>query len=223
MNLLSHYTLLADLFDYPRSNYPQKVEQVLLYFQKNDPHIYKILEPFVKQILGMELKEIEELYTRTFDVQAATTLDVGYILFGEDYKRGEILSHLNREHRLAQNECGQELADHLPNILRLLPRLKDRELLQELVSEILAPALQKMISEFDPERLSVKEKLYQKHYKTLIESQREWATIYSLALKTLQEALHKDFSFSKKTLSRPSMDFLKSLGAEIEIEDERVG
>jgi hypothetical protein len=31
------------------------------------------------------------LFTRSFDVQAVTTLDLGYIVFGEDYKRGELL------------------------------------------------------------------------------------------------------------------------------------
>ena len=221
MNSLSQYRVLADLFDYPKSDYFTKVSQVLSYLKHDDPKAHELLEPFEQQILRMELKDIEELYTRTFDVQSATTLDIGYVLFGDDYKRGEILSHLNREHRSHENPCGQELADHLPNVLRLLPKLQDQELLHELVEEILAPALEKMISEFDPKRLVIKEQLYQKHYKTLIESKSEWATIYSCALKTLYHILKKDFSFSVKTLSRPSADFLTSLGTEIEIEDER--
>ena len=71
--------------------------------------------------------DLQELHTRTFDVQALTTLGTGYVLFGDDYKRGALLSNLNREHNDAQNDCRGELADHLPNVLRLIPKLKDQE------------------------------------------------------------------------------------------------
>ena len=45
--------------------------------------------------------------------QVLATLDIGYVLFGDDYKRGELLANLNQEHRKANNDCGTELADHL--------------------------------------------------------------------------------------------------------------
>ena len=68
-----------------------------------------------------------ELYLRTFDVQAITTLDIGYVLFGEDYKRGALLAGLSAEHKKVSNDCGIELADHLPNVLRLLPKMEAGE------------------------------------------------------------------------------------------------
>ena len=74
--------------------------------------------------------DLQELHTRTFDVQSLTTLDIGYVLFGDDYKRGALLSNLNQEHSRAENDCRGELADHLPNLLRLIPKLKDQDLLE---------------------------------------------------------------------------------------------
>ena len=62
-----------------------------------------------------------------------------------------MLSNLNREHAKAGNDCGSELADHLPNLLRLLPKLENAGLREELVREVLVPALMLMIREFDPE------------------------------------------------------------------------
>jgi len=59
-------------------------------------------------------------------------------------------------------DCGAELADHLPNFLRLMPKLRDRELLRDLVDELLVPALRKMIAEFEPRRIERKTELYKK-------------------------------------------------------------
>jgi len=64
-------------------------------------------------------------------VQAVTTLDVGFILFGDDYKRGEMLVNISREIKEVGHDCGNELADHLPNILFLVSRMEDYELREE--------------------------------------------------------------------------------------------
>src|SRR3989338_4637823 len=150
---MNHYSLLADLFEYPQPGYIETVKGVQFYLKKNYPQASETLSSFSKTIFQMSVKDIQELYSRSFDVQAATTLDVGYVMFGDDYKRGELLVNLNREHRNVQNECGHELPDHLPNMLRLIAKLKDEKLVVELVEEILGPALLKMISDFDPKRL----------------------------------------------------------------------
>jgi nitrate reductase assembly molybdenum cofactor insertion protein NarJ len=171
---------------------------------------------------------MEELFTRSFDVQSITTLDVGYVLFGEDYKRGELLSNLNREHNEADIDCKGELADHLPNLLRLIAAFGEvpdkAELVEELVEEILAPALRQMISEFDPERLEEKDECYLQHYKTLIETPGEYFTAYCHCLEAVHLVLAKDFSLKEKAAEKPpmlepSLSFLKSVRQEMEIED----
>jgi nitrate reductase assembly molybdenum cofactor insertion protein NarJ len=170
---------------------------------------------------------MEELFTRSFDVQSVTTLDVGYVLFGEDYKRGELLANLNREHNESGIDCRNELADHLPNLLRLLAVIGDEpdkaEMLEELVEEILAPGLRQMIAEFDPERLEEKDECYLQHYKTLIETPGEYFTAYSHCLRAVRLVLEKDFSLKEKAAVKPpmleqSIDFLKSVRQEMEIE-----
>ena len=146
-----HYNILAGLFAYPDSNFPANVKQVQKYLDQNYPKAGAELKKFTKFVSNASQTELEELFTRSFDVQAVTTLDLGYVLFGDDYKRGAGLVNLNREHREAGNDCYNELADHLPNILRLLCKMQKPEFRVELVEKIVAPALQKIIGEFDPE------------------------------------------------------------------------
>jgi len=117
---------------------------------------------FSRYVNSTSHEELEELFSRTFDVQAITTLDIGYVLFGDDYKRGELLVNLNREHREAGNECGSELADNLSNILKLLPKMKDHEIRNELIEKLIMPALEKIINEFNAENVNLKNKIYKK-------------------------------------------------------------
>ncbi len=87
--------------------------------------------------------EAEERYTGLFDLNPVCTLHVGYQLFGETYQRGEFLAHLSRELRERGLDPGQELPDHLPNLLRLLAGV-DEENATTLLEAALVPALQKM-------------------------------------------------------------------------------
>jgi nitrate reductase assembly molybdenum cofactor insertion protein NarJ len=150
---------------------------------------------------------------------------VGYVLFGDDYKRGEMLANLNREHSEAQNDCGTELADHLPNVLRLIPELRDEELVEDLAYAILAPALSEMIREFSTDRIQKKNESYEKHYKTLIETpavaEADAVTLYQFTLKSLYSVLKQDFSRIQTTpLKRFSSNFLGSIKVENEIEEK---
>jgi nitrate reductase molybdenum cofactor assembly chaperone len=215
---LSHYTLLADFFDYPNVTYVEKAKITLAHLKKNYPQTTEMLTLFSHEIEKMALRDLQELYTRSFDVQAATTLDVGYVLFGDDYKRGETLVNLNREHKTVNNPCGSELSDHLPTVLRLLPMLKDPAFTDELVREMVGPALVKMISDFDPMKLEKKEVLFKKHYKTVIEVEREKAVMFGQPLKALYEVLKSDFSLVEKTEPKQTSDFLKFVTEENEIE-----
>lgn len=190
---VAHYGLLAELFDFPGPSTAARGREVLALLRDNYPAAASELQCFLDGIPPLPL-DLQELHTRTFDVQSITTLDIGYVLFGDDYKRAELLSNLTREHTQVENDCQRELADHLPNVLRLLPRLKDRDLRAELVSEILVPALLLMIREFDTSRIEKKNTNYQKHYKTLIDpAPGSDLTIYCRALKALLEVLMKDF------------------------------
>lgn len=221
-----HYRLIASLFEYPDAGYPDRVRQVKTFFDDNYPAAAEKLHRFLEHLPVDDLVAMQELFTRSFDVQAIATLDIGYVLFGDDYKRGELLANLNREHVNAKNDCGNELADHLPNILRLMGCLRDEELLEDLAYAIVGPALLEMIGEFDADRLEKKNESYEKHYKTLIETpvvQMEAVTVYKLALSSLYEVLKQDFSRVEKMPLKRKSDFLGSVGVEIEIEERASG
>ena len=133
-----------------------------------------------------------------------------------------MLANLNREHREADNHCGRELADHLPNLLRLLPKLKDDDLIEELVESVLAPALRQMIGEFSAERIEKKNEAYEKHYKTIIDTpyvQDEAITLYQFPLQALYAVLKQDFALSETSVSVETTDFLGSLSTEHKIEE----
>ncbi|MDE2026929.1 MAG: hypothetical protein KGJ11_00130 [Candidatus Omnitrophica bacterium] len=216
---LKHYELSADLFRYPDRSFYKNVAELLTLLKEKYPSAGQALQIFFDHIIDKELKCMEELYTRSFEIQAITTLDVGYVLFGDDYKRGEILSNLAREHETAQNDCGIQLADHLPNLLCLMARSKDGGFIKDLVEEILSPALKSMIDEFEPQRIAQKNELYKKHYKTLIETSTSDAFVYQHALKALFFVLKQDFEIQEDSLKRYAPDnFLSSLNTEMSVE-----
>ena len=215
---LSQYALLSYLFDYPDTHFLSLTQEVRQNLDPKYTKAHEALSQFISHVSSMDVKELQEIFTRSFDIQAATTLDVGYLLFGDDYKRGQLLVHLNQEHQKTKNSCGTELPDHLPNVLRLISKLEDQDLIKELVSEILVPALLKMLSDFDPARLQKRDVLYEKYYQTVISIEKEKALLYRNALQALYEVFIQDFNIEPKTLSLPSQEFLSSLQQEIKIE-----
>jgi nitrate reductase assembly molybdenum cofactor insertion protein NarJ len=148
MPVLTRYERLADLFEYPGPDYPERVDTARSLLEGRYPEAASRLEAFASALppgdgtlSEKELHEVQEIFTRSFDVQPITTLGVGYVMFGDDYKRGEVLVNLSREHREAGVDCGTELPDHLPTVLRLLARWRNPELATEFVEALLHPVL----------------------------------------------------------------------------------
>jgi len=213
---------LAPLFEYPDADYPDRVRDVRDCLQGGRySDAVEELDRFIALLPVDNLHTMQELFTRSFDVQAVTTLDVGYVLFGDDYKRGELLANLNREHRNACVDTGTELADYIPNLMRLMAVIEDEEVLHDLAYAILGPALLEMIAEFSAERIQKRNKSYKKHYKTLIEAPAvgsEAITLYQFALKSLYEVLKQDFTLIETMPLKRSSNFLASVSRENEIE-----
>jgi len=220
------YELLAPLFEYPCAGYPERVRDIEVYLSGRYSDAAAQLGRFVELLPADDLQAMQELFTRSFDVQAATTLDVGYVLFGDDYKRGILLANLNREHRNACVDTGTELADHIPNLLRLMAVIEDEEVLHDLAYAILGPALLEMIGEFSTERIEKRNKSYEKHYKTLIETPAvatEAVTLYQFALKSLYAVLKQDFALIETMPLQRNSDFLASVSRENKIETAATG
>lgn len=225
MSALTHYERLAALFDYPDARYLERVAEARDALAGAFPAAILHLDAFAQALPGnggrigpMQLEEVQEIFTRSFDVQSITTLGVGYVMFGDDYKRGELLVNLNRELDDAGIPCGTELPDHLPNVLRLLACWKDSDLVREFVEEILYPALRMMIEEFEEDRITQRNRLYKKHFKTLIASSERRGTMFRLPLAAVLAVLEQEFSLSARVPVEQDNDFLRFVGRELDIE-----
>ncbi len=200
--LQADYELLADLFIYPLHNsYKERIREIQKHLFSVLPESADAMSPYLDFMNHSSLTEMQELFLRSFDVQAITTLDIGFVLFGEDYKRGQLLVHLNGEHREAGNVCETELSDHLTNVLRLLPKMKDLPMRNEIALRLVIPAVEKMIAEFDFKKIEKKDEVYKKHLKTVIEYSQAYRTVYQSLLQSLFMALKNDFGYEPPAAS----------------------
>lgn len=216
---VARYDALAALFAYPGPGFEAALDGVASHFGARYPRAAEELGRFRRQLPDDGLITLQELHTRTFDVQAITSLDIGYTLFGEDYKRGALLANLSAEHGRAGHDCGLELADHLTNVLRLVPRMTDAEVQGEFVRLLLLPALMAMLAEFEPDKMAKKEDLYRRHHKTIIAAMGGDArTAYRHALETVVEVLHEDFGAGEAPAIDQESRFAGAVGDEMTIE-----
>lgn len=212
---LIHYDILASVFYFPDNFYPEQVETCQSVLEDKYPALAREFESFLHFVHDIPEEELEKIFIRTFDIQSLCCLDVGYVLYGEDYTRGRILANLNKEHNEAGVDCKGELADRLPNILRLMPRLQDEELLNEIVRYLLKPALDKMIDEFIPNRIREKEKIYQKFHKTVLNKREDHVTKFRIPLSVLRKILDIDFPDMEKFELAEGKDFMDSVKSEM--------
>lgn len=212
---LIHYDILASIFYFPDDFYTEQVETCQSLLEKKHPVLAQEFESFLEFVRKIPNEELEKIFIRTFDIQALCCLDVGYVLFGEDYTRGRILANLNKEQHKAGVDCKGELADRLPNLLRLIPRLQDQELLEEMVSYLLKPSLDKMIDEFVPNRIREKEEIYQKFHKTVLNKQEDYVTKYRIPLNVLRKLLEIDFPDTEIFEMAEDKDFMESVKGEM--------
>lgn len=168
---MQNYSLFAELFRYPHSSTKSKLLDLKELIANDYPESLDLISSFIEQQNNKNLDEQREYYIKTFDVQASCYMDIGYILFGEDYKRGEFLVNLSKEHKIAGNDCGSELADHLPNLLLLLTKTQDKVFAEELAYCLMIPAIKEML-------------------KTFVDK----GNIYKNTLEILLNILEKDFS-----------------------------
>ena len=142
------YLHLGHLFRYPDEEYLQHLDHVAQALAKGE--VKEMLEPFRSFVAKSEFTDLEELFTRTFDMNPLTCLEVGWHLYGEDYKRGELL--VNMRQALAQYHLpeSEELPDHMSHCLQLLARMEPEEA-PIFVDEYLLPALEKILESLKPE------------------------------------------------------------------------
>lgn len=194
MRKLEHYNLLAEVFKYPSANTPKKIMECQEFLDANFPESGEEFKRFSDFIASSTDDEIEEIFTKTFHIQATCFLDLGYVIFAEDYKRGEFLMNMKNEQKKFNNDHSPELADNLPYVLTLLPLHDDEGFVNELVKMIMVPALEKMLSEFDERKTQIREKVLNKKQKVIIMKGIKNGNIYKNAISALILLFKEDFS-----------------------------
>jgi nitrate reductase delta subunit len=139
------YEVLASSLEYPGADWGARLEGCLDWLTVGEPEVARQFNRYSQRVKDLPIEKLEELYTRTFDLNPVCTLDIGYHVFGENYKRGELLAKLRETEEPFELGQANQLPDHLPVLLRLLPKLEDEELRLSLIAEILVPALGKML------------------------------------------------------------------------------
>ena len=193
MENYNHYLLFAELLRYPGKGYASNAKNCLDMLVCDYPEVALEITPFVEYTQTHSQDEIEELFTKTFDVQPICYLDLGYVIFGEDYKRGAFLLHMQEEQLKANNDCGTDLSDNISNMLTLYTRTNDQALLNELAKKIIIPGLEKMISEFKQARVDLKMKVLKKLHKAIIQEELNHGNVYVNLFNALLHVFKKDF------------------------------
>lgn len=188
-----HYTQLAKLFKYPEEGFILHVEEIQTFLDIYYPEAGKELRPFSEHINKCSLDERQELFTKTFDVQPICYLDLGYVMFGEDYKRGAFLLSMQTEQLSIQNDCGTDLPDNICNVLMLMTKSNDEKFIEDLVWRIFIPCVKKMIAEFEIARIDLKMKVLKKMHRAIIQEELNHGNVYKNCFTALLEVLRKDF------------------------------
>lgn len=149
------YSMLAQLLNYPTGDFGRQLSAcgVALHraFQ-DDPaalaELQKRFEPFERAMTGMKAEDVQELYTRTFDISPVASLEVGWHLYGEAYERGNFLVKMREVLRASGISETTELPDHLSYLLLVLPHLEEGSV-AKFIQIYLEPAVRKMLAGFE--------------------------------------------------------------------------
>lgn len=138
------FTAFSHLFTYPEVQLDKKIKQVLneLVLVEQSEVVEK-LNRFHDFFGSTKFSDVEEMFTRTFDMNPACCLEIGWHLFGEDYKRGEFLVLIRQSLAEEKIQESNELPDHLSHCLKLLAKLENEDA-REFSRAFILPALAKI-------------------------------------------------------------------------------
>ncbi len=137
------YDSLAALLRYPDRAYLGGVDVCRRTLAAEGPGLAEPVERFAAAVGKMTVAELEELFTRTFDINPMCSLEVGWQLFGEEYARGAFLVRMRQEMRRLGLPESTELPDHLTHVLAILGRMKPDDA-DDFATACVLPALERM-------------------------------------------------------------------------------
>lgn len=101
------------------------------------------MRTFAGALAPLDVGQVQEAFIQAFDMNPASTLEIGWHLFGEQYERGEFLVNMRGRLREAGIPEIGELPDHLLHVLPLLARLEAEDA-RKFADTFMLPALDKI-------------------------------------------------------------------------------
>lgn len=137
------YDGLAGLLAYPDEHYVERLEGCRRALCEQASDAGEFVTQFAQRVGTMTTEELQEAYTRTFDLDPVCSLEVGWHLFGENYSRGEFLAEMRGRLRRLEVLESTELPDHMTHVLRALGRMAPKEA-DRFAMKFVLPVLDKM-------------------------------------------------------------------------------
>ena len=138
---------LAALVTYPRGDYAAAVAAARDALAAAQPGVESYLAALIETAKGSTIEQMQERFTRTFDLDPTCCPEVGWHLFGENYERGAFLVWVRAALRRAGLAETTELPDHLVHVLPLLGRLEPEEA-RAFSATCVLPAVDRMLAAF---------------------------------------------------------------------------
>lgn len=139
------YQCFARMLEYPAGGTLQAALKAQGLLIDEDPEAAALLKEFHEYAESLPSGRLEEVYTGTFDLDAACHPYVGYHLFGETYKRSAFLVELKQRYNAEGFIFPEsELPDHLAVILHFIATTHNNTLADEIARDALLPVLDRM-------------------------------------------------------------------------------
>lgn len=138
---------LRRLVEYPSESTLESAELLYVALQPELPQVARRIAEFGEWIERCTLEELEETYTKTFDVNPDCALEVGWHLFGEEYTRGLFLVRMREELRRYGLAESAELPDHITHVLDVIGAMPKSEAAR-FVRACVLPAVETMRDAF---------------------------------------------------------------------------
>lgn len=141
------YDSLGALLDYPRADFHKQLNMCLQRLTVAGSQAAPHAKHFADGVIDLSVRDLEELYTRTFDINPVCALEVGWQLYQENYERGMFIVRMRRLMKQFELPESKELPDHLSHVMQAAGRLNDDEL-AGFASDYALPAVEKMLKGF---------------------------------------------------------------------------
>jgi nitrate reductase delta subunit len=134
----------AVMLSYPDQNTAVAAAACFEHLQRISPEASASMQSFKLFIESNDISRIEEAFTGTFDLQSLCHPYVGFQLCGESQQRTMFMIKLRQIYQQYDFISGNELPDHLTEVLRFIGSIADQDCRLEIIQDGLLPALAKI-------------------------------------------------------------------------------